>query len=198
MPRRVKIAPGQHQIALPDGRIYDEDDEVVLTDEEYAQIADTALGDEVLDLGAEGGGGGGGGGDPFPVQADFGGLRGYIDPDGNGVGIFGGEVPQNYMLVSDGQGGVANIVSGGAVQVQGGDSIALAVGGGPSFSLRGEDDQEAQINADHVYVQSDDFEITGDALFNGNAYGPILVSPDGTKYRLKVADGGALSTEVVP
>jgi hypothetical protein len=57
MPRRVKIAPGFNDITLPDGRQYDAGDEVVLTDAQFARIASTAIGDEVLDLGEEAAGG---------------------------------------------------------------------------------------------------------------------------------------------
>ena len=40
--------------------------------------------------------------------------------------------------------------------------------------------------------------ITGDAkVGTGNSEGVILTSPDGTEYRIVVANGGALSTTAV-
>jgi len=52
MPRLVKIAPGFNGVALPNGGSYNAGAEVTLSDDEFSKIAATALGDEVLDLGA--------------------------------------------------------------------------------------------------------------------------------------------------
>jgi hypothetical protein len=52
MSRRVQIAPGLHQITLPDGNEYEGGDEVVLTNEQFGRIARSALGDEIIDLGS--------------------------------------------------------------------------------------------------------------------------------------------------
>lgn len=46
--KTVRIKSGLEQVLLPNGNAYDGGDVVELTDEEYEQLADTALGDEVL------------------------------------------------------------------------------------------------------------------------------------------------------
>ncbi len=51
MGRRVTIRAGLSNIQLPDGGNYKGGDSVVLTDQQFQQIAPTALGDEVIDAG---------------------------------------------------------------------------------------------------------------------------------------------------
>jgi hypothetical protein len=51
MSRKVQIAAGKHEVTLPNGEIYDEGAQVILTDEEWQRVVSTAIGDEVIDLG---------------------------------------------------------------------------------------------------------------------------------------------------
>lgn len=98
MAHRVKIAPGVHQIALPDGEIYDAGDEVVLTDAQFAALAPSVLGDEVLDLGEEPeeGDGGGGSASPWVWNAQVNGWAAYAGPVASGFQVtpsdFGGVI----------------------------------------------------------------------------------------------------------
>lgn len=46
--KTVRIKTGLNQVLLPDGNAYDGGDRVVLTDEQFGELAATALGDEVL------------------------------------------------------------------------------------------------------------------------------------------------------
>lgn len=46
--KTVRIKAGLTQVVLPDGNVYDGGEQAVLTDEQFAQLAPTAIGDEVL------------------------------------------------------------------------------------------------------------------------------------------------------
>lgn len=52
--------------------------------------------------------------------------------------------------------------------------------------------------AQKSFVQTDGATpMWGDVRFGSTSYGPVIVSPNGTKYRLKVDNAGALTTQVV-
>jgi hypothetical protein len=50
MSKRVRIKTGVKDIVLPDGNTYQGGNIVTLTDDQYADLAPTAIGDEVLDI----------------------------------------------------------------------------------------------------------------------------------------------------
>ncbi len=60
MPRNVEIASGKSNVILPNGRMYNAGDEVVLTDDEWGDVDPALVPGTIIDNGAteEGGGGG--------------------------------------------------------------------------------------------------------------------------------------------
>jgi len=64
---------------------------------------------------------------------------------------------------------------------------AVDVGSGPNISLLA--DGSASLANGVVTISA-----TGDVEITDTTKGPIIKSPDGTRYRIKVANGGALST----
>ena len=79
----------------------------------------------------------------------------------------------------------------------GGNFSRLSIGGGGQITLSGDGSfsfSGGGFSGDTVgnLTTSGDIEITD------TAKGVILKSPGGTRYRIKVADDGTLSTEVVP
>lgn len=115
--------------------------------------------------------GGEGGGDPFPPNGDFGGVRTYVDPDGNGVAIFSGEIPVGYILVSE----AATNVVGTAVQIQGSDSVALAVPSGPSIQLDGTGNELQVVSNGDIFINAE----TGLFLGGNDQNATIGMDPDG-------------------
>jgi len=80
------------------------------------------------------------------------------------------------------------------IVITGGDGGLHLITPGPTEV----DGSSVKINGDNeVNVQAPITNFTGDIEATNNAKGVILKSPDGTRYRIRVANGGALSAVAV-
>jgi hypothetical protein len=110
--------------------------------------------------------------------------------------------PTNFPFIIEAYADAPRIYGGGTS-----NSMILYTHGtiGPTgmISFRGPDEAEvfrvgtAGVNGPYTYTPVH-AEHTKDIEITDTARGVILKGPDGTRYRIKVANGGALSTEVVP
>ncbi len=106
----------------------------------------------------------------------------------NGNIIIGGA---NVTLIADGSASFADTGLGVAVRISAGGIVTIGEG---STTLN--PDGTASFANNTVTIDANgNISVAQDVLFGSTNFGVVLKSPNGTKYRIKVNDGGQLGTE---